>query len=166
MKKFRFWFVFSLIVVFLAGVVGGIFFERYLISKKTETRRYGFSPYPSFKELNLSPEQQEKIKEIFQKNDERIRDLRTDFFKHLEEMRAQLKNEIDNILTAEQKQKLEEMIKKFREHRQREYEKRERKYERQRPRKPNKENDHEKEDYPRSSNPGGYHRYHPGIYPY
>jgi Spy/CpxP family protein refolding chaperone len=46
------------------------------------------------KELGLTPDQQDKIKNIFKKNEERIKELESDYDKHKGEVRAQLKSPV------------------------------------------------------------------------
>ncbi|MCJ7564029.1 MAG: hypothetical protein MUP52_05505 [Candidatus Aminicenantes bacterium] len=128
MKKSKLWIILSLILIFAAGIGGGIFAEHWWLAKKPEARRSIMAArYPSHdrwaKELGLTAEQQEKIREIFKKNDVRIKGLRTDYFKRVGEMRDELKKEIDAVLTPAQKQKMEAMIQKFSEEHRRESEK-------------------------------------------
>jgi Spy/CpxP family protein refolding chaperone len=170
-KKSKLWIILSLILIFAAGVGGGIFAEHWWLAKKPEARRSIMAArYPSHdrwaKELGLTAEQQEKIREIFKKNDERIKGLRTDYFKHVGEMRDELKKEIDAVLTPAQKQKMEAMIQKFSEEHRRENEKREKQNESQRNRNLKKESDNEKKGDRRSGDPGGSLWSHPGLYPY
>jgi Spy/CpxP family protein refolding chaperone len=169
-KKFSFWIVFSLIVVFAAGITAGVFGERWWFAKRPQARRPAGPHYPSLgswaKDLGLTAEQQEKIKEIFKKNDERIKGLRTDFDKHFGEVRQQLKSEIDGVLTAEQKQKLESMIQKHMEEIRKQRGERQRRPDSRPKQIPKKENDNEKEAYHRSGNPSGYRGSHPGLRPY
>lgn len=171
MKKSKLWIILSLILIFAAGVGGGIFAERWWLAKKPEARRgINVARYPLHdqwvKELGLTAEQQEKIREIFKKNDVRIKGLRTDYFKRVGEMRDELKKEIDAVLTPAQKQKMEAMIKKFSEERRRDNEKREKQNESQRNRNLKKESDNEKKGDRRSGDPGGSLWSHPGLYPY
>lgn len=171
MKKSKLWIILSLILIFAAGVGGGIFAEHWWLAKKPEARRSIMAArYPSHdrwaKELGLTAEQQEKIREIFKKNDERIKGLRTDYFKHVGEMRDELKKEIDAVLTPAQKQKMEAMIQKFSEEHRRDNEKREKQNESQRKRNLKKESDNEKKGDRRSGDPGGSLWSHPGLYPY
>jgi Spy/CpxP family protein refolding chaperone len=170
-KKSKLWIILSLILIFAAGVGGGIFAERGWLAKKPEARRsINAARYPSHdrwaKELGLTAEQQEKIREIFKKNDVRIKGLRTDYFKRVGEMRDELKKEIDAVLTPAQKQKMEAMIQKFSEEHRRENEKREKQNESQRNRNLKKESDNEKKGDRRSGDPGGSLWSHPGLYPY
>lgn len=170
MKKSRVWIVVALALIFAAGIVAGIFAERWWLAKKPDFRRSPTGHYPSMtrwaKDLGLSAEQQDKIKAIFQKNDERIKELRTDYYKHLGEIREQLKKEIDAVLTPEQKEKMEAMIQKQREEWRKTNEQRERRID-PRP-KPNikKESYNEKESDLRTGDPGGNRRSHPGLHPY
>ncbi len=131
MKNYnKFWIVFSLIVVFAAGFIGGILFEKQLIDKKVEKRvkRRGSIRFPSLemmaKELSLTPEQEEQIREIFKNNEERFKNLRKNIDDRLSSIRSQLKNEIKNVLTDEQVLKFEAMIEKYISQRKKEVEKR------------------------------------------
>ena len=115
----KFWIVFSLIAVFAAGFMGGILFEKHLIDKKVEkrTKRRSSVRFPSLeimaKDLSLTPEQEEQIREIFKNNEERFKNLRKNINERLSDMRSQLKNEIKNVLTDEQVVKFEAMIQKY-----------------------------------------------------
>ena len=131
MKNYnKFWIVFSLIVVFAAGFIGGILFEKHLIDKKVEKRvkRRSSVRFPSLeimaKELSLTPEQEEQIREIFKNNEGRFKNLRKNIDDHLLSIRSQLKNEIKNVLTDEQVLKFEAMIEKYISQRKKEMEKR------------------------------------------
>jgi len=131
MKNYnKFWIVFSLIVVFAAGFIGGILFEKHLIDKKVEKRvkRRSSVRFPSLemmaKELSLTPEQEEQIREIFKNNEERFKTLRKNIDDRLSSIRSQLKNEIKNVLTDEQVLKFEAMIEKYISQRKKEVEKR------------------------------------------
>ncbi len=131
MKNYnKFWIVFSLIVVFSAGFIGGILFEKHLIDKKVEKRvkRRSSVRFPSLemmaKELSLTPEQEEQIRDIFKNNEERFKNLRKNINDRLSSIRSQLKNEIKNVLTDEQVVEFEAMIEKYISQRKREMEKR------------------------------------------
>ncbi len=131
MKNYnKFWIVFSLIVVFAAGFIGGILFEKHVIDKKVEKRvkRRSSVRFPSLemmaKELSLTPEQEEQIREIFKNNEERFKNLRKNIDDRLSSIRSQLKNEIKNVLTDEQVVEFEAMIEKYISQRKKEMEKR------------------------------------------
>ncbi len=120
MKNYnKFWIVFSLIVVFAAGFIGGILFEKHLIDKKVEKRvkRRSSVRFPSLemmaKELSLTSEQEEQIREIFKNNEGKFKNLRKNIDDRLSSIRSQLKNEIKNVLTDEQVLKFEAMIEKY-----------------------------------------------------
>ncbi len=131
MKNYnKFWIVFSLIVVFAAGFIGGILFEKHLIDKKVEKRvkRRSSVRFPSLeimaKELSLTPEQEEQIRKIFKNNEERFKNLRKNINDRLSSIRSQLKNEIKDVLTDEQVRKFEALIEKYISQRKKETEKR------------------------------------------
>jgi Spy/CpxP family protein refolding chaperone len=112
-NKYIFWIIFSLIVAFAAGLIGGVFGERYYLQKRHDRGR----PHPPSleqmaKDLGLSADQQEQIKKIFERNETKFKELRADMHDRLRSIRAELKKEIDSILTAEQRQKIETMIEK------------------------------------------------------
>jgi len=120
MKNYnKFWIVFSLIVVFAAGFMGGILFEKHLIDKKVEKRvkKRSSVRFPSLEmmaqELSLTPDQEEQVREIFKNNEERFKNLRKNIDERLSSIRTQLKNEIKNVLTDEQVLKFEAMIEKY-----------------------------------------------------
>jgi len=126
----KFWIVFSLIVVFAAGFMGGILFEKNLIDKKAEKRvkKRSSVRFPSLEmmaqELSLTAEQQEQIREIFKNNEERFKNLRSSINERLSSIRAQLKKEIKDVLSDEQKLRFEAMIEKYISQRKKELQKR------------------------------------------
>ena len=139
MNKSRLWIILSLLLLFAAGMVAGIFADKWFLSKKADARRNPGNRPPTLefwtKELGLTVEQQAKIREIFKQNEERLqaddqlKSLRGGLDKRYVEIRAQLKAEIDAVLTPEQKQKLEAMIQKHNEERRMENERRQRTHE-------------------------------------
>jgi len=116
-NKPKFWIVISFLIVFAAGLAAGIFCEKYLISKKIGRERRTSSHFPSLErmaqELGLSQEQKGQIREIFKNNEEKLKSLRSRMHEDLSAIRAQLKTEIEGVLSPEQKQKFEEMIEKY-----------------------------------------------------
>ncbi|MEA2005058.1 MAG: hypothetical protein U9O50_02140 [Acidobacteriota bacterium] len=115
-NHYKFWIVFSFIVVFFVGIVGGVLLEKQYLSQKIERKERRKSParFPTLetmaKELNLSSEQEDDIREIFKNNDERLKALRKQIHQQLSSIRMQLKKEINFVLTEEQKVKFEAMI--------------------------------------------------------
>jgi len=117
--KYKVWIVFSLVAVFLLGITTGYFSERYLVHKRFEQRdnrgdRRSHRP-PTIEELarmlNLDQSQQDRIREAFRMNEERLKVFGEDYHRRLREIRSRLQAEMDSIMTPEQKQKLEAMIK-------------------------------------------------------
>lgn len=114
----KFWIVLSLIVVFIAGVIAGVLFEDHILDKKPRRSDRGRSPdHPPTlemmaEELSLTDEQQEKFREIFKNNDERLKKVRGQIHELYSSLRSQLKEEIDSVLTEEQRAKFQAMIDK------------------------------------------------------
>ena len=134
-NHYKLWTIVSLIVVFAAGLVSGILLDKHIFNKKptrkierTDFKRTGPPRYPTLdqwtQELGLTPEQKEKLQEIFKNNEERFKTLRKDMDKNLRDIRTQLTKEIKSVLTEEQKAKYEAMIEKYRSMRKRESDKR------------------------------------------
>lgn len=118
-NHYKFWIVFSLIIVFAAGVIGGILFEQNILDKKTKkiTRKRAPVRFPSIEmmaeELNLTEDQQKQIREVFNNNEERFKIMRSQIYERFSSIRSQLKSEIKNVLTEEQNLKFEAMIEKY-----------------------------------------------------
>jgi hypothetical protein len=77
-------------------------------------------------ELGLSSEQQEKLREIFKNNEERLNTLRNQIHDQYAALRTQLKEEMDQVFTDQQQMKFEAMIEKYLAERKKEMEKRNR----------------------------------------
>lgn len=129
-NNYKFWIIFSLIIVFLVGAVAGILFEKYLLPTKAKKIKREKRPvhFPTLeimaKELNLTSKQEEKIREIFRNNEERLKNFRSLIHERISNIRSQLKSEIKNVLTEEQNSKFEAMIEKYVQQRKKELEKR------------------------------------------
>jgi Spy/CpxP family protein refolding chaperone len=122
-NKYRIWIALSLLVVFGLGAAAGVFGERYLTHKKF---RRPPEPRPHFptletmaQELELTTGQQEQIREIFKRSEERLKEFRSDTNARLWELRRTLKVEVDAVLTPEQVQKMEDLIRRYSEMRKR-----------------------------------------------
>ena len=170
MSKPKLWIALALVLVFAAGVVVGAFGGRWLLAKRPSDRRPDNAErYPSqerwAKELGLTAEQQAKIREIFKQNEDRIKELRSDYYKHIGEMRDALRKDIDAVLTPEQRQKMTAMIQKM-EQRRREFQPRDKRSESPSKEKPTKEKQGEKETDHRSGGPGGSRGSRPGTWPF
>jgi Spy/CpxP family protein refolding chaperone len=139
-NKYKFWLVLSVVVAFGAGLLGGVFSERYYFHGRRHAQmvRDERRPphFPSLvqlaQELGLSAEQQEQIKKIFEDNDARLKDLRAEMDTRLEAVRSELKTKMDAVLTPEQKAKFEAKIKEHIQQRKQEAEKRRQSFERDR----------------------------------
>lgn len=117
--RLKFWIVVSLVGVFALGIAGGYLGERYFRHVRFERSRFPTLEGMS-RELQLTADQQAKIREIFQRNEERLKGLRGLMHEKLEAMRGQLKTEIDAVLTPEQIKKMEAMVEKHMRDRRRE----------------------------------------------
>jgi len=117
-KKYKLWVALTLIVVFGLGAAAGVFGERYLMHKRDRRQAPDRTPFPLLepvaKALGLTAEQQDKLREVFKRSDERMKELDSQLHVRLREIRAQLKSEVAAVLTPEQNAKLEEMIQKER----------------------------------------------------
>jgi Spy/CpxP family protein refolding chaperone len=129
--KLKFWIVVSLVAVFAIGVAVGYFGERYVVHKRHESRgdKRGDgrpSHFPTVetmaKDLGLSQEQQDRIREIFKSNEVRLEAFSGEFHKRLGELRDELMAEVKAVLTPEQKANLEARINEFKEKRRKERE--------------------------------------------
>lgn len=134
-NKPRLWIVLSLLVAFAAGVLGGIFAERIFIHPRHHTQaQRGPSHPPDLEEmarnLGLSPDQKDRIQQIFESNDGKFKELYTEMHDRLSALRSEIKSQIDAVLTPEQKQKMEAIITKHGEQRKKESEKEDRRNER------------------------------------
>ncbi len=116
-NKYRIWIALSLLVVFGLGVAAGVFGERYLSHKNF---RRPPEPRPHFptletmaQELELTVEQKERIREIFKRSEERLKEFRSESNARLWELRKTLKVEVDSVLTVEQIQKMEDLIRRY-----------------------------------------------------
>lgn len=129
-NHYKFWIAVSLIMVFAAGVVGGLLVDKYVIQKTSDKKAVlkRSVHFPSLetmaKELNLSQEQQARIKDIFRENEERFKILRSQIHEQLTSIRSQLKNEIKSVLTEEQASNFEAMIERYLTQRRKEHEER------------------------------------------
>jgi hypothetical protein len=128
----KFWIVLSFIVVFAAGIAAGVLCENNLLNKKPRrsSDRRSSVRFPTLdmmaEELDLTEEQQEQLKEIFKNNEERLKTYRSQIHEQYTALRAQLKEEMNNVFTEEQKTKLESMIEKYRSERKKQSEERKR----------------------------------------
>jgi DNA anti-recombination protein RmuC len=122
-NKYKLWIILSLFAAFAAGLLGGVFCERNYFHRKrraSTARTQRNEPRPPdiremARDLGLSAEQQDEIKKIFESNDIRLKELRTEMHNRLSGIRSEIKDQIDAVLTPEQKSKFESIIAKHRE---------------------------------------------------
>jgi Spy/CpxP family protein refolding chaperone len=109
----------TILIVFALGVAVGIFGDLYLRDVLSSKPRPHRPPSPGMdswaKELGLTTEQQTAIAEVFKETDQRWSLLDSEYNKQVGEIRNLIKQDIDRILTAEQRAKMEAMIRRFHE---------------------------------------------------
>jgi hypothetical protein len=133
----KIWIILSFIIVFAAGIAAGILFENNFLDKRPHRsmERRSSIRFPTLdmmaEELGLSPVQKAQLKEIFKNNEERLKAYRSEIHDHYKALRGQLKQEMDNVFTKDQKAKLEAMIEKYRSERKRGMEDRKRRSDRE-----------------------------------
>ncbi len=130
-NRYKLWLVLALVVAFGAGVLGGIFSERYYFHVRRHAelqRQRAAAHFPSLEQLaadlGLSAEQQDAIRKIFQDHDAELKDLRAEMNTRLGTIRAGLKAKMDGVLTPAQQAKFEAGIKAHLEQRKREADRR------------------------------------------
>lgn len=129
-NNYKLWIILSFIIVFVVGGVAGILLDKHILPSKFKKSRRDRRPveFPTLdimaKELDLSAEQQEKIREIFANNEESLKDLRNLIHERISTIRSRLKEEIKNVLTEEQRKNFEAMIERYLQLRKKQMEKR------------------------------------------
>ncbi len=138
MNKYKLWIALALLGAVAAGFVGGIFIERYLVHPRWHARfqrseRRAPDLEQMSRNLGLSAEQREAIKKIFESNDARLKELRTEMHSRLAAIRSEIQAQMDAVLTPEQKSKLESIIASHREKEKKQSEQRKRDFRREAP---------------------------------
>ena len=129
-NNYKLWITISLVIVFAAGVTGGILLDRNILHQKPQKapKKRDSIHFPTIetmaKELSLTADQQEKIKTLFEKGEEEFKSLRRDIQGRLSSMRKQLIADIKSVLDEEQTLKFEAMIEKYLTHRKKDMEER------------------------------------------
>ena len=125
-SKYKILVALTLLVVFGLGVAAGVLGERYVVHKKARrpsaARTHSPTPEDWARELGLTEDQKVQMREIFKKNEERMKEYRTESRGRLNELRKMLWDETNAVLTPEQKLKNDEMIRRFEERRKKESE--------------------------------------------
>ena len=126
----KYWIIFSLIIVFIIGVVAGVFLDNNVLDKQQKPRkkRNNTARFPTLcsmaEELSLSETQQAQIQDIFKTNDKKLKAFRGQIHKQFVTIRSSLIDEINKILDDEQKHKFEAMIERYLSQRRKELEER------------------------------------------
>lgn len=116
-NKYKLIIALSLIVVFALGVAVGIFVDKGFQKKSRPRPPQRQEPFPTMevlkKELQLTDEQEARIREVFKRSEERFEVFRKEVHSRLRELRDQLKVEMDSILTPEQQKKMQELMERY-----------------------------------------------------
>ena len=129
-NNYKIWIIISLVLVFIAGGICGVLFQEHVLDKKGKdsSRRRRSPHFPTLEimatELSLTSEQQDKIKELFNNNEERFRSLRKEVHENLSSIRSQMITDIKNVLDKDQITKFEAMIERYEARIKREHEER------------------------------------------
>ncbi len=129
-NHYKFWIILSFIVVFIVGALAGVLIDKHLLPAKGKQHRDRRPVrFPTLEimaeELKLTSEQEEAIRGVFRNNEESLKKFNRLIHERISAIRSQLKEEIKNILTEEQKIKFEEMINRYIKQRGKEMDKRE-----------------------------------------
>ncbi|MDD5544236.1 MAG: hypothetical protein PHX83_13785 [Acidobacteriia bacterium] len=114
-----------LVLIFLLGTAVGALGYRILAQKgyvatmrSSSAPRHRDEAVARFtRELGLSPEQAQQLNGILEQSETKFRELNRSFKPQADAIRAESRNRIRGILTAEQKPKFEEMLRKMDEER-------------------------------------------------
>ncbi|HZX10316.1 MAG TPA: hypothetical protein VFG01_05150, partial [Acidobacteriota bacterium] len=116
-NKYKIIIILSFIVVFAAGLVSGIFCDKYFIKKDFRKPPPGRKPpghFPTLedisKELDLGESQEQKIREIFKNTEKKLDEMRHQIGRQFSSIRKELITDIKNTLNDEQKVKFDEMV--------------------------------------------------------
>jgi len=129
-NSYKIWIIISMITVFAAGFVCGILVENGLLEKdiKKSKRDHDSVHFPTLEmmaeELDLMPEQQDRIRQYFRDNEKLFKNLRGEIHSRLRDIRTQLINDIKSVLDERQKERFEAMIERYMAQKKREHEER------------------------------------------
>ncbi len=132
-NHYKFWIVLSFLVVFAAGLVSGVILEKNILNPKPERpshdgRRAERTHFPTVNELEealgLSAEQQDRMRAVFQQNEELIKKVREDLYTQFRSLRDRFLEEIKAVLDSEQIQQFDAILEEYHAQRQAEAERR------------------------------------------
>jgi DNA anti-recombination protein RmuC len=130
-SSYKFWIVISFILVFTAGILGGILLERNILDtdNRRDRGRRDRVHFPTMEEmaetLQLSEAQQEEIRSVFKQNEIRLKEMRREIHKRFSSLQSLLLEDIKQVLNEEQKKQFDDMIETYRRLRREEWERRE-----------------------------------------
>lgn len=115
-NKLRFWIIISFGAVLAAGIAGGLLLGRAWHRGDRPARTERREP-PSLDrlaaELDLTAAQKEEIRKIFERNEDRLKELHSQVHLRLKEVREQLKADIDLVLTPPQREKFDALLERI-----------------------------------------------------
>ena len=131
-NHYKFWIALSFLVVFAAGIVGGVILEKNILHPKPKRPDYEGrrerAHFPTVNELeealDLSAEQQDRMRAVFQQGEERIKKVRADMFKNFGSLRELFLKEIRDVLDPEQTEQFNAILDEYHAQRQAEAERR------------------------------------------
>jgi hypothetical protein len=124
-KHLRIWFVVFVIAVFMGGVGGGMILDRYVgplpeAARMPGRRAFGpaSSPAPApamvmrrlVRDLNLTPEQQTQLDQIFADRRKRIEQIQGEVQARFDSEQRDLRAAIEKILTPEQRKRFQDWL--------------------------------------------------------
>lgn len=114
----KLWVVLSLIIVFAAGLAGGILLDQYILRKPRSVEKKKSSVhFPTLEtmaeELRLTAEQRETIRGFFEKSEDEFKTLRSNMRSHLSSMRKRLIEDIKNVLDEDQRSQFQAMLDEY-----------------------------------------------------
>jgi Spy/CpxP family protein refolding chaperone len=116
--RLKLWLALAFVVVFLAGAALGVFAGAMHARQIFLGRHGGFVAHRMHehlrRELNLTPEQYEKVTPILDQMDQRLETIRSETGQRITEAMNQSHTEIVPLLTPEQREKLEQMRERHR----------------------------------------------------
>lgn len=128
-SSYKFWIVISFILVFTAGILGGVLLERNILDSDNRRDRRDRVHFPTMEEmaetLQLSESQQEEIRNVFKQNEIRLKDMRREIHNRFSSLQSLLLEDIKQVLNEEQKKQFDAMIETYRRLRREEWERRE-----------------------------------------
>ena len=121
-RRAALWFAMFAVVVFGAGMASGILIDRFAGRPRLPFGWAGArgGPNPArladrlTRELSLTPDQTQRVRDIFDRRRERVRemhrDLRTQARERFEQEQAALRTELRAVLTADQQMKFDTLV--------------------------------------------------------